>query len=218
MTKSIQRTLAAMCLICVGFLPHNNAKAQIPVTDIAHIAESILQYITMIEQYMNMVERYKVLAQQLEEARGATDIGNAVADILNQSRHDMFPELPPSALYKEPKFAADTLFLRDSDAKQDYIARGAFIYSNIETVNDMYDKLSQRRANLTALRSEISGAITNKQILDLTARISVENGLLQNDVAMINLMNMSMDLSQQAVRHDESARRISNLRSSTDVK
>jgi hypothetical protein len=110
------------------------------------------------------------------------------------------------------------LFSKEGKAKESYIKRSEFIQSNVTKVNGMYESLLARKSTLNSLKNQIGSATTNKQILDLTARISAENGLLQNDIALISMLKISMDLSDQAMNFEEAGRRIANLKEASDVK
>lgn len=217
MRKHVRLLVIGTLVSSMTLMPMRAAHAQIPVTDIAHIFESVLQYIQLVEQYKNMVDRYKILFQQLEESRGITGIGRSINALLNQTRAD-FPDLAPSINFKVPVWDPDKIFPRDSRAKQDYIRRAEFIFTNIEKVNVLYESLANRRSSLQSLQNQVDVAETPKQIQDLNTRINSENAMLQNDLAMVNLLNISLSLSQQALEHDEHGRRISELLEPADVK
>lgn len=209
----MKKVAVAVGLAGMLALPAKQASAQIPVTDIAHIAESVLQYIQMVEQYQNMIERYQIMLDQYNDLTSVSGIGTAAREVLRLSRHDIFPDLPPSSTYANPEFPVGSLgFAPGSDAEADYQARETYIYDTLEDINKMYAELKERRDGLEALQNQINSATSEKRILDLTALIAAENGLIMNDLAMIQMLQMSMRISEQALEHDEAGRRIANMR------
>ncbi len=194
-------------------MPAKQVSAQIPVTDVAHIAESVLSYIQIVEQYENMIQRYQIMFSRYQDLTSVSGIGTAAREILRASRNDIFPDQPPSSIYANPKFPVSSLgFVPGSDAQVDYQARETYIYDTLKDINEMYAELKERRDGLEALQNQINSANSEKRVLDLTALIAAENGLIMNDLAMIQMLQMSMRISEQALEHDEAGRRIANMR------
>lgn len=209
-----------LTIIVVALIATSAAKttsAQNVVIDPAHIVETLANAQRLERQIVTMIQRAEILFQTLDEARGITDIGEAALFLLNQNRTNLFLLDPPSALFDVPEFDINTIFPKDTPAKETYSRRGEFIYSNIARINGMYLALQDRRSSLDGLRASISLAETNKQILDLTARIAVENALQQNDLAMISVLKMSLELTEKAVGYDEEGRKLNGLIEISDV-
>jgi len=215
--NNTQKFIVSTTLVLALMIPVQKSYAVIPVTDGMSISQIIATGITLTKQLTTLKQQYTLALNQFNEMRGITGIGRSISQQLTSTRNNLFSLKPPSDVFKTPLFTVDQLFPKPTKAKENYRRRGEFLQSNIEQVNKMYALLLDRKTTLNALKSEINNANTNKQILDLTARISAENGLLQNDIALINVMKISMELSTQALRYDEDGRAISGLKEAKDV-
>jgi hypothetical protein len=198
--------------------PSQQAHAVIPTTDSLSITQIIALGVTLVDQLVMLGNQYDLAKVQYDEMRGISNIGKSISDQLETNRDQLFALKAPSDVFKDPLFTVDQLFSKEGKAKESYIKRSEFIQSNVTKVNGMYESLLARKSTLNSLKNQIGSANTNKQILDLTARISAENGLLQNDIALISMLKISMDLSDQAMNFEEAGRRIANLKEASDVK
>lgn len=226
LNKTKSTALAIIISANVTVMTTNNAQASgVPVVDVVHINESILQYLQMledyqkyVEQYENMIERLELMKLTYEEVRGITTIGEALNFFLDSGRVAAFPREAPSAVYAVPEFEIDEVFKTDGKAKLNHKINEDFIFGNIEKINAMYITIDERRETLIELRGKIAEAFWPKAIWDLNTRVNAENALLNNDIAQIQILKLSIEMAERAIIHNSSARRITDIGGLEDVK
>lgn len=199
----------------------------VPVFDASNLTQLVTQATTLAEQLTTLQAQLDTLREQAGtiqnmylEMRGITDHARMLADPV-ATLHSFFPaELSPADLLSGPlgglatslraereTYSADELF-GDADATQVneartiYAERGDFIFSYMALVEQTYDSLAGRRANLETLATAAQTATTEKSILDLQARIGAENALILNDIAMLQVVGLMLRLEELSVDHN----------------
>jgi type IV secretion system protein VirB5 len=217
--------LALTTPLATGPTPAN--ATGIPVFDASNLTQLLIQATTLAEQLTTLQEQLDTLRGQYAtvqnmylEMRGITDHARMLANPV-ATLHSFFPaELSPADLWSGPlgglatslraereTYSADELFgdanaTQVNEARTIYAERGDFIFSYMALVEEVYDSLSSRRANLETLTSAAQTATTEKSILDLQARIGAENALILNDIAMLQVVGLMLRLEELSVEHN----------------
>jgi type IV secretion system protein VirB5 len=227
-TRAGRTALAAALAMGLTLGTATPARASgVPVFDASNLAQMLTQATTLAEQLTALQDQLDTLRQQYttitnmyNEMRGITDHARMLANPV-ATLHGFFPaDLDPADLLSGPlaalatslrdakeTYSADELFgdaaaTQVNEARTIYTERGDFIFSYMALVDRTYESLATRRANLETLATAAQTATTEKSVLDLQARIGAENALLLNDIAMLQVVDLMMQLERMSIEHN----------------
>ncbi len=178
-----------------------SAKAQIPVTDVANLAEQIQQFAQMELQYARQLEQLTEARVQVEAITGHYGVGELLNSNVYREARRYTPTtwrdalrileaggLPGSvadvrALYGERAesmavIGAEDYNIINPDAPnaQAFERRRDTNLATLAIAEASYDDTQARMVNYETFMAEVDAAENAKAIADLTARIAAENG------------------------------------------
>lgn len=200
--------------LALGLTSGGQAFAGIPVIDGAAIAQAVQQVAAWGKQYEQMMQQAQQLQQQIDNVTG----GRGMSALLNGSTSQQARRmLPPDAQQvlnlanggsygnlassiSSIKQASTTLnsgSFTSAKAASQWDADMNRAASNKALSMEAYTAAAQRLQNLEEMTTKISLTQDPKAIAELQARISTEQGMIQNEQAKIQALSMLVAAEQQ---------------------
>ena len=209
------KKLFGVVALVMGLFTGSQAYAGIPVIDVANLAQAIQQVTAWAQQYQQMEQQFQQLQQQYAAITGGRGFSQFMNDPSFQAARRTLPQDAQNVLSlmngtgSYGNFASSinsikqaTSSLTDSDfgsptAAAQYDADLNRAATNNALSIQAYTDATQRLANLEGMIGQISQTNDPKAISELQARISAENGIIQNEHAKLQAMQMLMASEQQ---------------------
>jgi type IV secretion system protein VirB5 len=171
----------------------------IPVVDVAHIAETVMQYQEMIKQLETLNSQLNQAKQQYESLTGSRGLGNlarstgaipknwqeTLASMKNGELGDLSKQIRESASLLDKDFFADV-----DQAIKDSLDQSMSAYTDQQALNQsFYDTATSRAQKMESLANQIDSASDMKAISDLQARVAVEQAQLTNELIKMQSLN-----------------------------
>lgn len=161
------------------------------LTDVNNIARSLSE--DAVRRWLPPEVR-DVAVLMREGPEGLGSLGQRAIEIRNVGRINL-PDLAASAL-PSTRDARGRL-----DSNGDKAARDAAL------AEAAYDVTTKRTTGLEELRNALNGASDAKEVMDIQARISVENAHIQNDAMQLNALAMRQS-AEERLRSQQDSERI----------
>jgi type IV secretion system protein VirB5 len=197
-----------LAIVSIAALAATPARAQIPVTDVAHIntdvqnhIESIAKYVEQINQLIAQLNQMK---QQYESMTGNRGLGSLqrdprYRDYLPTDWQQSYDTLratgemtgPAKAIFEATSKFDSCGHVKDELEKtacQSRAVKGAMDKAMAVVA---YEQARQRASQIEALINEINATSDPKSIQELQARIAGEQALLQNEATKLQLFQMA---------------------------
>ncbi len=205
----MRKTLPALILFALlsvsGFC--QEAKAQWAVIDVGAIAQ-LMQQVQQMQQALQTAQNQLNQAQQeYQSITGLRGMQNLLSDINRNYLPSTWAQLP-AALASPMQAqvnanavltAAQVAALSPAEQQQLNAARNNAALLQVAT-QQAYATTSSRFASVQTLISAIASATDQKGILDLHARISAEQGMLQNDSTKLSVLYQAAQAQELANR------------------
>lgn len=171
----------------------------IPVIDLAHIAETVMQYQEMIKQLETLNSQLNQAKQQYESLTGSRGLGNlarstgaipknwqeTLASMQNGELGQLSKQIRESASLLDEDFFADV-----DEAIKGSLDESMASYTDQQALNQsFYDTATSRAKKMESLANQIDAASDMKAISDLQARVAVEQAQLTNELIKIQSLN-----------------------------
>lgn len=171
----------------------------IPVIDVAHIAETVMQYQEMIKQLETLNSQLNQAKQQYESLTGSRGLGNlarstgaipknwqeTLASMQNGELGQLSKQIRESASLLDEDFFADV-----DEAIKGNLDESMASYTDQQALNQsFYDTATSRAQKMESLANQIDSATDMKAISDLQARVAVEQAQLTNELIKIQSLN-----------------------------
>jgi type IV secretion system protein VirB5 len=223
MMKQIRTSIFALLL---SVLSAFNAQAQIPVTDMASLAQQLQQVAAWAQQIQGMKDQLLQQQQLFSSMNGARGIGQLLNNpMLKNSLPADWQNVYASVQsggYAGLTGAAKAI--RDASAIYDCASApaGAVARCNQELNKVAQDKAfaieaytaAQRRLdNIQALMGQIDNATDTKQVQDLQVRMQAENAMIQNEQTKLMMFKMMADSEDKLIaqrKHEQDMKDMSN--------
>lgn len=220
----MKKTLLILLAVASWALASANARAQIPVTDVANLGQQIQQFVQMIKEYQVLKQQYDQLKQQYAAITGRYGFGSIFNDPATRRW------IPGSwqeivAMQKSGKFGRFQDFYEkllktmdpeiykslgkdiDSRTYQSYklsadATRGAFA-----AVEALYDSINERLRNIEGLQAQIEGTDNVKAAQDLGNRLLAENAYLNVEMARLSTIQTNLSANAQNMGNQSTAAR-----------
>lgn len=178
------------------------ARAQgIPVIDAANLVQTIQQVIHDITKINNQIQQIVQLQQQIASINGIRGLGNILNHPLLQNTippeaHTMLQTVSTSGydglngtarLLRDAQMVYNCLDLAGADRTQCQ-ARLAQPYQHKGLLQDAMTAATGRMSQIQALMNQINATTDQKSILELQARITAENAMLQHQATQIQML------------------------------
>jgi type IV secretion system protein VirB5 len=220
----MRKTLPALILFALlsvsGFCPQ--AKAQWAVIDVGAIAQ-LMQQVQQMQQALQTAQNQLNQAQQeYQSISGLRGMQNLLSDINRNYLPSTWSQLP-AALASPMQAqinanavltAAQVAALSPAEQQQLSAARNNAALLQVAT-QQAYSTTSSRFASVQSLISAIATATDQKGILDLHARISAEQGMLQNDSTKLSVLYQAaqaQELANRQTAREQVVAGVGNLR------
>lgn len=172
----------------------------IPVFDATAIAkhiESVKNQLAQIQELKSQLDEAKKLYDSMNQITGVKDLAGLLkTPAIQNALPDEFGQIQSSlsGLVDEFKGKYDHFDTSGSAANNFYLQeltrQKNETYGDLSIGQKVYETASKRIAELAKLRDAVGTATTQKEILDLNARIAAETALLQND--QIRMQSLAM--------------------------
>jgi type IV secretion system protein VirB5 len=171
----------------------------IPVIDVAHIAETVMQYQEMIKQLETLNSQLNQAKQQYESLTGSRGLGNLARSTgaIPKNWQETLASMQNGELGQLSKQIRESASLLDEDffAEVDEAIKGNLdesmaAYTDQQALNQsFYDTATSRAQKMESLANQIDSASDMKAISDLQARVAVEQAQLTNELIKIQSLN-----------------------------
>ena len=193
MRKTLPAVILFALLSVTGFAPQ--AKAQFAVIDVASIAQ-LIQQVQQMQQALQVAQNELNQAQQTYQSMtGVRGMQNLLSNINRNYLPSTWAQLPTALA--SPMQAqinsnavltpAQVAALSPAEQQQLNAARTNAALLQV-AAQQAYSTTSSRFASVQTLINAIGTATDQKGILELHARISAEQGMLQNDSTKLNVL------------------------------
>lgn len=181
---------------CLCLLPFSSFGAGIPVIDSASIAQNAENFIKdLAEQASRLQELKNQLEQQIKQYESLTGIRNMAGLIdsvynndLDFSQDELINFLSTYGLSDSSEnLEASELALEEQKQAVGYL----------EQVNKIQEETISRFNELSRLISEVNAVEDTKAVLDLQARITGEQAMLDNEAIKVTLLNQQAEAQRQ---------------------
>lgn len=196
----------------------------IPVLDVANLANAISQYTQMVQQLAELQAQLQQAKQQYESITGGRGMGNLARTSssyiptnwqetlalmegnVGGELGNMADQIRQSASKLDQEFYSGA----DSDVKEGLEAALQSAAAGQAMNAKIYDSSEERLQRLNSLANQVDSAADLKAVSDLQARISIENGMLMNELIRLQSMN-SMYENQRRVQHQAAAQEVRSV-------
>jgi len=210
--KTPTKTLATVAL-CFS-LSSTAFAGGIPVIDASNLAQQIEQVVAWGKQYEQMMQQIQNLQQQITNTTGSRGFSSVLNSPAFQQARRMLPQdaqtlldLAANGSYGNLANSINTIkqstttlnngSFSSAHASDQWAADLNRAASNKALSMEAYNSAQQRLTNLENLMSQISTTQDPKAIGELQARITTEQGLIQNEQAKIQAMTMLVAAEKQ---------------------
>jgi type IV secretion system protein VirB5 len=206
--RSALAALATSALLMGASAP---ARAGIPVIDVASIIQAMLDVLNGIAQVENQYQQIVGMGQQIESISKARSLGDVLNNPLLQNyvprdAGNLVRSLETGG-YRNLSGAARTLRdaqmtyncgdMLDATKRTQCQTTLAKPYQQKAFMEEALDKARNRVAQINNLMRRAGATVDQKEIQEVTARITAESALLQHEVSQIELMRGLAEADQR---------------------
>jgi type IV secretion system protein VirB5 len=186
--------------------------AQIPVTDVANIAQSAVDQAANIAQYIQQVATLKSQLTQQEQQYSALTGSRNLGDIFNDPKYRQYLPADWQKVYDSVKNGgysgltgtAQSIYSKNhiydacqsmQDPDQNAACQAAAVKPSIDQGNaqDAYQAATDRLDQIDQLTQQINTTQDPKAIAELQGRIATEQAAIQNEQTKLQLYQMVAD-------------------------
>jgi type IV secretion system protein VirB5 len=201
-------------VLCAG-LGSRPAAAQIPVTDIAALAQLITQFQTIESQLLTAQQQLTETQSTLQSMSGTRGMQNLLSGTTRNYLPSDWAELSAAlndtgtaygalerevqGLMRQNAVLTDAQVASLTPAQRALVETGRQDAAGLEGLSrQALANTSQRFASIEQLIQAIGTASDQKAILDLQARIGAETGMLQNEASKLQSLYQVTDAQERA--------------------
>ncbi|MCC7464515.1 MAG: type IV secretion system family protein [Gammaproteobacteria bacterium] len=210
------RTITALAALAALGLS-SVSQASWPVIDVASIAKLVQQISTMKSQLSTMQGHLRQAQQEFQSITGSRGMQNLLAGTVRNylpadwqalqatltQTTSSFPALSASiqrAMANNAVLNAQQLAALSAGERSQVLASRQSVAMLQATTQQALSTISDRFTSIQKLVTAIGSAQDQKAILDLQARISAEQGMLENDQSKLQVIYQSMQAQQWATQ------------------
>ena len=206
--RSAVAALAAGTLTLGASAP---ARAGIPVIDVAAIVQAMLEVLNGLTQVQNQYQQIVGLGRQVESISNARSLGDVLNNPLLQNyvpreAGSLVRGLETggyrsmsgaSRVLRDAQMTYNCLDILDASARANCQSSLAKPYQQKAFMEDALSAAKDRVSQINNLMRRAGATVDQKEIQEVTARISAENALLQHEVSQIELMRGLAEADQR---------------------
>jgi type IV secretion system protein VirB5 len=217
-----RRAVSAVALV-LGFAT-GTSHAALAVIDSANLAQSVQQVAHNVTQISNQVRQIIHLQTQISSMNGARLLGTVANNPLLQNYipANAFAYLNTISVSGYAGLNASAKALRDAAmvyncldltaaARTACQAALAQPYQHKGLLQDAMSAASGRLAQITALMAQIDATTDQKSVLEIQARIGVENALLAHEMSQVQMLQGMADSEERIARSRDRERQYEML-------
>ena len=207
-----KKAVSKISLTCGLLLCATAAFAQIPVTDIAQNAQTILDQAANIAQYIEQVQQLKMQVQQQEQQYQALTGSRNLGDIFNDPKYRQYLPADWQGVYDQVKTGgyagltgtAKAIYDKNrvydacqsmQDPDQQSACQASAVKPSIDQgmATDAYTTATARLNQIEQLGKQINQTSDPKAIAELQGRIATEQAAINNEQTKLQLYQMVAD-------------------------
>jgi type IV secretion system protein VirB5 len=209
MLKTVPALILFALMSMAGFAPQ--AKAQFAVIDVASIAQ-LIQEVQQMQQALQVAQNQLNQAQQAYQSMtGLRGMQNLLSNVNRNYLPSTWSQLPTAlAAPLQAQISSNAVLtpaqvaaLSPAEQQQLNAARTNAALLQV-AAQQAYSTTSGRFASVQTLINAIATATDQKGILELQARISAEQGMLQNDSSKLSVLYQAAQAQEWANRQTAS--------------
>ena len=155
----------------------------IPVIDVSSIAQQIIQVEHMVRQIEQLQEQITLSHQELKNISGVRGLGNII-----DSAYDKSVSVNPNRLLQSENIKNARQIGLTGDLATLYDTQNINSATALAQSQKSLEQSKERFNALSVLLDKVNDSPEQKDILDLQARISVEQAFLQNEMIKLSML------------------------------
>jgi type IV secretion system protein VirB5 len=155
----------------------------IPVIDISNIAQQIIQVEHMVRQIEQLQEQITLSHQELKNMSGVRGLGNLI-----DSAYDKSVSVNPNTLLKSENIKNASQIGLKGELATLHNTQNTNSATALAQSQKSLEQAKERFNALSVLLHKVNDSPEQKDILDLQARISVEQAFLQNEMIKLSML------------------------------
>ena len=155
----------------------------IPVIDVSSIAQQIIQVEHMVRQIEQLQEQITLSHQELKNISGVRGLGNII-----DSAYDKSVSVNPNTVLQSQNIKNASQIGLTGDLATLYDTQNINSATALAQSQKSLEQSKERFNALSVLLDKVNDSPEQKDILDLQARISVEQAFLQNEMIKLSML------------------------------
>ena len=155
----------------------------IPVIDVSSIAQQIIQVEHMVRQIEQLQEQITLSHQELKNMSGTRGLGNII-----DSAYDKSVSVNPNRLLQSQNIKTASQIGLTGELATLYDTQNINSATALAQSQKSLEQSKERFNTLSVLLDKVNDSPEQKDILDLQARISVEQAFLQNEMIKLSML------------------------------
>lgn len=155
----------------------------IPVIDVSSIAQQIIQVEHMVRQIEQLQEQITLSHQELKHMSGTRGLGNII-----DSAYDKSVSVNPNRLLQSQNIKTASQIGLTGELATLYDTQNINSATALAQSQKSLEQSKERFNALSVLLNKVNDSPEQKDILDLQARISVEQAFLQNEMIKLSML------------------------------
>ncbi len=220
-----------VCALVTLAATASSARAQIPVTDFASIAQQVMQVLSWAEQLKGMTDQYQQLEGQFNSLTGNRGYGNLFnnpqlqqylpADwqsVYGRLRSQGLGSLPGGAQSLRQQFGDNRNCNLYADTQTRMSCQQAIggDYLTYDVFQNALNVANQKPQQIQALINEIQSTDDPKAIAELQARIAGEQASMQNEMIKVQLSLQLAEAQNKLAKEQAERDRMNTMGKSRD--
>lgn len=155
----------------------------IPVIDVSSIAQQIIQVEHMVRQIEQLQEQITLSHQELKNISGVRGLGNIIDSAYDKSVH-----VNPNTVLQSQNIKNASQIGLTGELATLYDTQNINSATALAQSQKSLEQSKERFNALSVLLNKVNDSPEQKDILDLQARISVEQAFLQNEMIKLSML------------------------------
>lgn len=208
---NLRKSLSGLALSVLMLGASTPARAGIPVIDVASIIQAMLDVLNGIAQIENQYEQIVGMGRQIESISRARNLGDVLNNPLLQNyvprdAGNLVRRLEAggyanldgaSRVLRDAQMTYNCVEIGDANRRSQCQATLAKPYQQKAFMEEALNKARDRVAQINNLMRRAGTTVDQKEIQEVTARITAESALLQHEVTQIELMRGLAEADQR---------------------
>jgi type IV secretion system protein VirB5 len=173
----------ALCFVSSFLSIYPSFAGGIPVIDVSSIAQQIIQVEHMVRQIEQLQEQITLSHQELKNMSGVRGLGNLIDSAYDKSVH-----VNPNAVLQSHNIKNASQIGLKGELATLHNTQNTNSATALAQSQKSLTQAKERFNALSVLLNKVNDSPEQKDILDLQARISVEQAFLQNEMIKLSML------------------------------